>query len=287
MLQAILGLTAAEIGAAFLVPPATMGQRLSRAKARLREAGRPLALPPLEAWPARLSAVLEAVYAGYAKGWSALGEPEGEALAGEALWLGQVLAALLPGEAEALGLLALMLYAEARRTARRSPAGDYAPLDEQDTALWDSAMIARAEALLSQASALAGPSGRFQIEAAIQSAHVARRLSGIDAWPDILALYDHLQRLATSPVVALNRALVLARIEGPEAGLSALRRLGEDGRLADYQPYWAALGRLCAEAGEATAAIEALTLACGLSDDPAVRIYLQGEIARLKALALQ
>ncbi|QUD88651.1 RNA polymerase sigma factor [Phenylobacterium montanum] len=287
MLQAVLGLTAAEIGSAFLVPPGTMGQRLSRSKARLREAGRPFTSPPLEAWPERLGDVLQAIYAAFAKGWRELGEPEGEALATEAVWLGRLLTALMPGEGEAEGLLALMLYAEARRPARRCPAGDYAPLEAQDVARWDQAMLAEAEAVLSRASARPGASGRFQIEAAIQSAHIARRLSGLDTWPDILALYDLLRRLAPSPVVELNRALVLARIEGPEVGLAALRCLNDDRRIADYQPYWAALGRLSAETGQVAQAIEALILACGLSDDPAERRYLEGEIAQAKAAGMQ
>lgn len=286
MLQVILGFTAAEIGAAFLVPPATMGQRLARAKARLRAADVALELPAIEEWPWRLSAVLESVYACYAKGWAEYEGPRSRELAEEALWLARLLAELLPSEAEAQACLALLLYAESRRQARRDAAGAYVPLDEQDIGLWDKRQIAEAESRLRKATASPGPSGRFQLEAAIQSAHAARRLSGIECWPDILKLYDHLAALVPSPVVTLNRALVLARVEGSETALAAVRDLGAEVRLADYQPYWAALGHLLTENGLASEAVEALTIASGLSEDPAVRHYLQSRIMRLRSAIL-
>lgn len=280
ILQAVLGLTAADIAAAFLVPPATMGQRLVRAKIRIRDAGVPFRTPEREELPARLEAVLEAIYAAYARGWHELddGAPR---LAEEAIWLGQVVAELLPDAPEAQGMLALMLYAEARRPARRSGAGAFVPLEEQDAGLWDRAALAAAERLLSEASA-AGPSGRYQIEAAIQSAHVARRLGGVATWPAIVALYDHLLALTGSPVVELNRAVALAETQGPEAALAALDPLAADERLAGYQPYWAARGALLARAGRTAEARDALTRALGLADDPAVRAWLR---ERLEALA--
>lgn len=279
ILQAVLGLTAVDIAAAFLAPPKTMGQRLVRAKTRIRDAGIPYRTPDREELPERLDAVLEAIYAAYARGWHELddGAPR---LAEEAIWLGQVVVRLLPDEPEAKGMLALMLYAEARRPARRTDEGAFAPLEEQDIARWDRDALAAAERLLSEASA-AGPSGRYQIEAAIQSAHVARRLGGQATWPAIVALYDHLLSLTGSPVVELNRAVALAETDGPDAALAALDPLGADERVAGYQPYWAARGALLARAGRTTEARDALRRALGLADDPAVRAYLR---ARLEAL---
>ena len=191
ILQTILGLTAIDIAAAFLIPPATMGQRLVRAKSRILEAGIPFRIPEREELPERLDAVLEAIYAAYSKGW---GEMEGDAappLADEAIWLGRLVVSLLPEEPEAKGMLALMLYAEARRPARRTADGAYVPLEEQDIGLWHDGQIEMAEQLLRQANA-GGPSGRYQVEAAIQSAHVARRVFGLPNWPAVVALYDHL-----------------------------------------------------------------------------------------------
>ncbi|QCI68991.1 RNA polymerase sigma factor [Phreatobacter stygius] len=280
ILQTILGLTAAAIASAFLMPPATMGQRLVRAKARLREAGIAFAIPDKEELPGRLDAVLEAVYAAYAKGWAETGEPGTPQLADEAIWLGRVLVALLPEQPEAKGMLALMLQAEARRPARRDTGGAYVPLDAQDTRLWDIARVREAEMLLAEANA-GGPSGRYQIEAAIQSAHAARRLHGVASWGAIVALYDLLFALAPSPVVALNRAVARAELDGPAAALEEIDRLAGDPRMADYQPYWAARGHLCARAGRCGDAKAALTLAIGLAADPAVRLYLQGQRDRL------
>ena len=279
ILQAVLGLTAQDIAAAFLIPPATMGQRLVRAKARIRDAGIPFRVPHREELLERLGAVLEAIYATYARGWHELddGAPR---LAEEAIWLGQVVVGLLPDEPEAKGMLALMAYAEARRPARRTDGGAFVPFEEQDVTRWDQDALATAERLLSQASA-AGPSGRYQIEAAIQSAHVARRLGGAATWPAIVALYDHLLALTRSPVVALNRAVALAETDGPDAALAALEPLAADERMSGYQPYWAARGALLARAGRTAEAREALTLALGLADDPAVRAWLR---ARLEAL---
>ncbi len=278
ILQAVLGLTAADIAAAFLVPPATMGQRLVRAKARIRDTGIPFRVPECEALRERLDAVLEAIYAAYARGWHEL-DDDAPRLAEEAVWLGQVVVGLLPDEPEAKGMLALMFYAEARRPARRTDHGAFVPLEEQDVGLWNRGTIAAAERLLSEASA-AGPSGRYQIEAAIQSAHVARRLGGAATWPIIVALYDHLLTLTGSPVVALNRAVALAETDGPDAALAALDPLAADERLIGYQPYWAARGALLARAGRTSEAREALRLALGLADDAAVRAYLR---ARLEA----
>jgi RNA polymerase sigma-70 factor (ECF subfamily) len=276
ILQTILGFDAAAIASAFLVAPAAMGQRLVRAKQKIREAGIPFRVPERGEWRERLAAVLDAVYAAFAAGWS---DPTGtEArrrnLAEESLWLARLVAALLPEEPEALGLLALMLHAEARRGARRDAQGDYVPLAEQDPAAWNNALIDEAEALLRRAGAM-GTIGRFQLEAAVQSAHVVRRRTGRADWVAIEQLYGALAAMTGSPVVALNRAVALAETAGPAAGLAALDALAGDIRLGDYQPYWAARAELLARAGAAAAADEAYARAIGLEPDPAVRRFLQ------------
>ncbi|HTO27896.1 MAG TPA: DUF6596 domain-containing protein, partial [Devosia sp.] len=282
ILQTILGLTATDIAAAFLIPPATMGQRLVRAKSRIKEAGIPFAVPEREELAERLDAVLEAIYAAYAKGWTEIGDTAAERLADEAIWLGRLVVSLLPDEAEAKGMLALMLYAEARREARRDADGAYVPLEAQDVGLWDESQILAAEALLRGANRTAGPTGRYQIEAAIQSAHIARRVSGRANWEAVVALYDVLLSLTHSPVALLNRAAALAETEGPEAALASLDAIAGDQRMDNYQPYWAARGHLAARAGRKTEAHEALTLAIGLSTDDAVRHYLIGQRAKLQ-----
>ena len=283
ILQTILGLTAQAIAAAFLVPPATVGQRLVRAKARIRRAGIPLRVPDRDELPERLDAVLAAIYAAYSKAWAEIGEDANSPLAEEAIWLGRLVVSLLPEEPEAKGMLALMLYTKARRAARRDSAGTYVPLDEQDVALWDQSQIQTAEALLHEANA-AGPSGRYQIEAAIQSAHMARCVSGRDTRRAILALYDRLLALTGSPVAALNRAVALAAVEGPAAALDRMGPLASDKRMLGYQPYWAVRGHLLAEAGRKTEAHEALTVAMGLSTDEAVKRHLERKREALGAL---
>ena len=319
MLQTILGFDAATIASAFLVSPTTMGQRLVRAKARIRQAGIPFKVPALaELLPAptaaagpaaaeRLAAVLDAIYAGYTEGWAdpAGADAQRRNLAEESIWLGGLLATLLPDEPEALGLLALMLFAQARRDARRDPAGCYVPLAEQDMARWDARMIAEAESLLRRAAVLAQPGqpaltpgrggetargvggpaglgsrvGRFQLEAAIQSAHVVRRRSGRADWPAIECLYAALGQLTGSPVVTINRAVALAEVAGPAAALALLDELAADAataaRLADYQPWWAARAGLLQRLGDAAAADAAYARAIGLEHDPAVRAFLQ------------
>jgi RNA polymerase sigma-70 factor, ECF subfamily len=277
ILQTLFGLNAAEIAAAFLVPPATMSQRLVRAKARIKDAGIPFRIPDREQLPERLDAVLEAIYAAYSKAWSEIGEVASSALVGEAIWLSRLIVRLLPKEPEPKGLLALILYTEARTSARRGPRDDYIPLEKQDVNLWDEALIKDAETLLREASA-GGPSGRYQIEAAIQSAHIARRLGGVDNRAAVVALYDHLLVLTGSPVVALNRAAALSELEDPAAGLAALDAIADDRSLADYQPYWATRGHLLALAGRRKEAREAFTVAVGLSTDSAARNYLRNRI---------
>jgi len=283
ILQTILGFDAASIASAFLVAPATMGQRLTRAKTKIKQAGIPFLTPERAELSERLDTVLAAIYAAFAEGWSdpAGTEPRRRNLAGEALWLGRLVVALLPGEPEALGLLALMLFAEARRPARRSLEGDYMPLAEQDVALWNAALMNEAETLLLRASEM-GVLGRYQLEAAVQSAHGVRRLTGAADWAAIEQLYDALLATTASPVVAINRAIALAETRGAAAGLEALEGLAGDARLAEYQPYWAARAGLLARLGDAAAAGHAYDRAIGLESDPAVRRFLQ---ARRDALS--
>ncbi len=281
ILQTILGLTSEDIAVAFLVPPKTMGQRLVRAKTRIRDAGIPLRMPDASELPERLAAVLDAIYAAYTKGWSEPLDDAAPALAEEAMWLGRLVVSLLPQEPEAKGMLALMFYTSARSAARRDASGAYVPLEAQDTTLWDDSLLALAESLLRQASA-SGPSGRYQIEAAIQSAHVTRRLTGVANWRAVVTLYDHLLSLTGSPVVMLNRAVARAELEGPRAALGDLSRLEADKRLLSYQPFWAAKAHLCEQAGETAAAIEALTVAIGLSTEAPLRSYLKAQLAALR-----
>lgn len=277
MLQTVLGLTGKEIASAFLVPPETMNKRLVRAKARIQSAGLAFRIPDGEELTSRLDAVLEAVYAAYTKGWVEDGENFRSSLTDEAIWLARVAASLLPDQPEARGLLALLLFIHARRDARRDQRGAYVSLDEQDTALWDKTQIEAAEQMLIAASA-SGPTGRYQIEAAIQSARVTQRLHGVANGADILALYDLLYALSPSPVVALNRAIASVAVSGCAAAFSALEVLAQDRRMRDFQPYWAARGHLCAELEMWDEAREAFVLAMGLSSDAAVRQYLQGRL---------
>ncbi|MFC0400213.1 RNA polymerase sigma factor [Paraburkholderia rhizosphaerae] len=276
MLQVVLGLEAKTIASAFLMSPAAMSKRLVRAKNKIRAAGIPFSVPEREELPGRLAAVLEAVYATYAEGWTdpVGSDTERRDLAGEALFLAQMLAELLPEEPETLGLFALMLYAQARRDARRDAAGDYVPLSAQDPSTWNAPMIAAADALLRRANAF-NAIGRFQLEAALQSAHVHRCQTRCSNWGEIVQLYDALFAIAASPVVAVNRALALAERDSPQAALDALEPYRDDPRLADYQPYWAARADLLARAGATTDALDAYGLAIGLERDPAVRRFLQ------------
>ena len=276
MLQVVLGLNAAAIASAFLMSPAAMGQRLVRAKHKIRHADIAFAIPACEELPARLDAVLDAIYASFAEGWA---DPGGtdvarRDLAEEALFLGRLVTELLPEEPEALGLLALMLHAEARRRARRDERGEYVPLAEQDPALWDTRLIDEAEALLRRACAL-GSIGRYQLEGALQSAHVHRRRTGHADWAAVVQLYDALLELSGSPVVAVNRALAIAEIRGVGAALEAMEEVSADARLTQYQPYWAARAELLAKTGANGEARQAYEIAIGLERDPAVRRFLQ------------
>jgi RNA polymerase sigma-70 factor (ECF subfamily) len=276
ILQVVLGLDAKRIASAFLVSPAAMGQRLVRAKEKIRQAGIPFRIPEKDELPARLDTVLDAIYAAFAEAWS---DPSGtdlmrRDLSEEAIYLGRVVVELLPDEPETLGLLALMLHAEARRKARRNADGEYVPLAEQDTSAWDSDTIAEAEELLLRASRYGVP-GRYQLEAALQSAHVHRIRTGVSNWDDIVKLYDVLFALTGSPVVAVNRVLAIAEVEGPQVALTELDKIAADSRLADYQPYWAVRAELLTNLKKGSEASKAYQIAIGLERDPAVRRFLQ------------
>jgi RNA polymerase sigma-70 factor (ECF subfamily) len=276
MLQTILGLDAARISSAFLISPATMSQRLVRAKSKIRQAGIPLAIPERTQLRSRLDTVLDAIYAAFSEGWidAAGTDVARRDLAEEAIYLGRVIVELLPEEPEGLGLLALMLHAEARRPARRNAEGDYVPLAQQNASLWNAEMIAEAESLLRRAGVM-NEVGRYQLEAAIQSAHAVRAQTGQSDWAAIVQLYDALFAISRSPVAAVNRALAVAELHGAHRALNELNEVAADPRLAEYQPYWAARAELLARIESRGEALHAYSIAIGLERDPSVRRFLE------------
>ncbi len=274
MLQTVLGLDAARIASAFLVKPAAMSQRLSRVKARIKEAKLSFELPDAAHLPERLQPVLDAIYAAYGTGWDALGEDEGriKGLADEARFLASLTAQLCDHSAEAHALCALIDYCEARKPARRSADGRFIPLSGQDTALWDHTLIDKAEERLRHAMTLASP-GRFGLEAALQSVHVERRVTGQTNWRAAASLYDTLVSTTSAGFGArVARASAHGEAFGAETALSLLAQLQDSG--AAYQPYWAALAHWKKRAGQNAAAQAAFQRAAALSTDPAVREYL-------------
>jgi RNA polymerase sigma-70 factor (ECF subfamily) len=277
MLQTVLGLDAARIASAFIVAPATMSQRLVRAKAKIRDAGVRFEIPEPEELPARLEAVTDAIYAAYGSGWEdvAGADPRRKGLAEEAMWLGRLLTQLLPDEPEACGLLALMLYCEARRATRRDADGRYVPLSRQNAARWSEPMIEEAEQIL-EAASRAGRPGRFQLEAAIQSVHARRAVTGQTEWDAIVLLYEGLLRLAPTIGARVGHAAALAEMNSAKAGLAALDSIPTDA-VQSYQPYWALRAHLLKRLGQKGEANQAYLRAIGLSDDPAVRDFLANE----------
>jgi RNA polymerase sigma-70 factor (ECF subfamily) len=279
MLQTVLGLDAARIASAFLVSPAAMGQRLVRAKVKIRDAAIPFRVPDPPEWDERVAFVLDAIYSAYTTGWESVVDPSAthHALAGEAVALGRTLVQLMPGEPEAHGLLALMLHCEARRAARYTPSGEFVSLDQQNPARWSQPMIAEAEEHLRAAAALQHM-GRFQLEAAIQSVHAHRAVTGVIDWREIALLYEGLVRLSPTIGAQVGRAVALAQSGDVAAGLAALAAIPAS-RIADYQPWWAARGHLLHLAGHTAEAREAFTRAASLTEDAAQRSYLLGRAA--------
>jgi RNA polymerase sigma factor (sigma-70 family) len=281
MLQAVLGLDAARIASCLRVAPKTMGQRLWRAKIKIREACIPFEIEP-ENLGERVFAVLEAIYAAYGSGWQDLTFDfvASQGLTSEAIWLARLVVRLLPHEPEPRGLLATMLYAEARARARRSLPGVYVPLSEQDTADWDRACLAEAETTLAQAASLQRI-GPFQLEAAIQSAHIHARLSGVNDPRSIAILYEGLVRVAPTLGSRVAHAVASSRADGAALGLALLDALGPPGVRDAYQPYWSARAHLLERLERWGEAANAYDRAIGLTDEPGVRAFLMDRKRRL------
>ncbi len=273
MLQTVLGLDAVRIASAFLVKPAAMGQRLSRAKAKIRDARIAFELPRDEELAPRLEAVLEAIYAAYGSGWDdvAGADARRKGLAEEALQLGRLLLQLLPDQPEAQGLLALMLHCEARREARRR-GGAYVPLTEQDVRQWSLPLMSEAERVLAAAEQ-AGQIGRFQLEAAIQSVHARRAWNGNTDWEAVALLYEGLVRFAPTIGALVGRAAAVAEARGPAVGWNLLQEVPAE-VVESYQPYWALAAHLLQRLGRKDEARAAYDRAMGLCEDPAMREFL-------------
>src|SRR6516164_10320291 len=274
MLQTVLGLDAARIAQAFLIAQKTMGQRLFRAKTKIRSGGVPFEIPQERDVPERLDAVLEAIYAAFGLGWDDMAgtDQRGRDLAEEAMWLARVLLQLVPGEPEAQGLLALMLYCEARRVARRDANGRYVPLSEQNPNQWSLSLIEEAERHLAEAFKQ-GRVGRFQLEAAVQSVHAERARSGRTDWAAIALFYEKLIRISPALGTRVGYAAAVAETKGLEAGIAALESIDPEA-VSHYQPYWAVRAHLLQRLGKIREAAEAYDRAIGLSEDPAVREFL-------------
>jgi predicted RNA polymerase sigma factor len=274
MLQTVLGLDAARIAQVFLIAPKTMGQRLFRAKTKIRSGGIPFEIPQERELPERLDAVLEAIYAAFGIGWDDMAgaDQRGRDLAEEAMWLARVLLQLMPGEAEVQGLLALTLHCEARRPARRDAKGRYVPLSEQNPEQWLGPLIEEAERHLAEGFKL-GRIGRFQLEAAIQSVHAERARSGRTDWAAIVLFYEQLLRISSALGTRTGYAAAVAEANGPEAGLAVLESI-EAEAVSHYQPYWAVRAHLLQRLGKTREAADAYDRAIGLAEDPAVREFL-------------
>jgi predicted RNA polymerase sigma factor len=251
-LRAVGGLTTAEIASAFLVPEATMAQRISRAKQTIKASGVPFALPPASERAARLRVVLQVLYLIFNEGYTDLLRTD---LAAEAVRLTRLLHRLLPDEGEVAGLLALMLLTDARRPARIGEDGMLVPLAEQQRELWNPALIEEGLALLERAFA-AGPTGPYQLQAAIAALHDEAPTAAETDWPQIAALYWVLERVSPSAVVTLNRAVAVAMVEGPRAGLELLDTVASDETLAHTHRVDAVRGHLLELAGDVDAARE-------------------------------
>jgi RNA polymerase sigma factor (sigma-70 family) len=281
-LRAVGGLTTQEIAAAFLVPEATMAQRISRAKAKLKSAGVRFELPPEGEWPERLRVVLHVLYLIFNEGYTASSgdELQRRDLVREAIRLTRELHRLLPGDGEVAGLLALMLLTDARRAARTTADGALVPLAEQDRTRWNAAAIEEGVALLTRALADT-PIGPYQLQAAIAAVHAEAPAAEATDWPQILALYELLVRLAPNPVFTLNHAVALAMVRGPQAGLERLAVLDEDDRMRSHHRLEAVRAHLLELADDPAGARAAYQAAARRTTSLPEQRYLEGRAARL------
>jgi RNA polymerase sigma-70 factor (ECF subfamily) len=284
MLQTVLGIEAAQIGRVFLVSAEAMTKLLVRIKAKIRQAGIPFEDPDPQDLRPRLHGVLEAIYGAYTlRDTLTDHDTDRSDLGSEALYLASIVCALLPDEAEAMGLEALLLFCEARRPARHGPDGRFVALEDQDCTRWNVQLIAQGNALLVAAGALRRP-GPFQIEAAIQAAHCHRVVTGITPWADIADLYAVLHRHMPTTGARLAEAVAVARArDDPAAGLRLLAELDSDA-LATHQPYWAVKAYLSQRTGDMQTTVEALWHARSLSADPALQQHFDERLAALKHL---
>jgi RNA polymerase sigma-70 factor (ECF subfamily) len=274
-LRMVGGLTVPEIARAFLVQETAMGQRITRAKAKIKQARIPYRVPAAEDLPARISGVLTVLFLVFNEGYLATGpdtDPVRHDLTAEAIRLTRLIRALLPDDAEVAGLLALMLLTEARRTARVSASGELVALDEQDRGSWDAALVREGHRLVRERLATGSAPGRYQILAAINAVHTSARDVRDTDWSQVVALYDQLVRLDSSPIVALNRAIAAAELDGPEVALTAVDRL-ED-RLAGYHAYQVARADLLRRLGRSEQSRAAYDKAIELAGNTAETAYL-------------
>jgi RNA polymerase sigma factor (sigma-70 family) len=281
-LRAVGGLTTAEIARAFLVPEATMTRRISRAKQRIKDSGVPFAMPPGGERGQRLGAVLHVLYLIFNEGYTSTSGPtlhRGE-LSAEAIRLARMVHRLLPGDGEAAGLLALMLLTDARRPARAGPDGGLVPMAEQDRSLWDASRIAEGVALITEALPR-GPTGPYQLQAAIAAIHDEAPSAEATDWPQIVALYELLRQTSDNPVVALNHTVAVAMARGPHEGLDLLGKLEADERIADDHRLHAVRAHLLEMAGDRAGARDAYEAAAGRTTNLPQRRYLHGRAARL------
>ncbi|HUN26673.1 MAG TPA: RNA polymerase sigma factor [Steroidobacteraceae bacterium] len=281
-LREVCGLTTEEIAHAFLTPAPTLAQRIVRAKAKIRAAGIPYEVPGAAEWPERLDSALRVIYLVFNEGYAASSGRELMRLdlASEAIRLGRLLVELLPAEPEALGLLALMLLHDSRRAARTSPTGELIVLEEQDRSLWNRAQIAEGAALVAQAFG-ARRFGPYALQAAIAASHCRADRSAATDWREIVGLYDLLERIEPSPVVALNRAVAVAMRDGPAVGLALIEALLARGELIDYRLAHAARADLCRRLGRRAEAREAYERALTLTRQEAERQFLRRRLAEL------